>query len=354
MNKLSLFLLSFLLCITFSFVACGKRGTPEPPSLVVPAKIDDFRVDVIPGKRQLAWTVPTLNADNSRPVDLKSFKVLLKKLPLDQDSCRYCDEGFHDYLDLSLIKPVQGSVFGPAFYLPLPQIPHGFVYLFSVSSVNSRGWLSEVSNKLAVFSLSSVLSPTKLICQPSASVVELDWQPPILPTYFNGVLSYRVYRRNSINPNQAWQLITPEAIVNPEFIDVGLSDWSSYEYVVTSFITQEGTHYESDFSHATLVVPGDYIPPATPDNFTAFYYQGGIQLIWDPSSDADLSGYRVYRHDSVSGIDNLFAVLLPSNHEFFDTNILSGRTYTYRVTAFDQSDRKNESLPTPEVSVTVR
>jgi fibronectin type 3 domain-containing protein len=89
------------------------------------------------------------------------------------------------------------------------------------------------------------------------------------------------------------------------------------------------------------------------ENFTAFYYQGGIQLLWNPSPAADLAGYRVYRHDNVTGIDQLYVTLVPSQHELYDAHIVSGRTYHYWVTAFDQSDRKNESVPTPRLPVTV-
>ena len=349
------FALFFILIFVFFFSgACGKKGLPQPPSLAVPAQIDDLRVDVAPGKRLLTWSLPTLNADKSHPVDLKSFKVRLKKLPVDQDSCRYCDEGFYDYLTITLAKPAEGFILGSSFYLPLPVIPCGYVYIFSVLSFNSRGWSSEVSNKFAVFSLPEVLPPTNLVCHPSASLVDLEWQPSLVPPQFKGTLQYRVYRRNVQDLNQTWRLITPEPIVSPEYIDVGLADWSAYEYVVTSLVAEEGTLFESNLSRVTPVTPGDYSPPLQLENFTAFYYQGGIQLIWSPSAEADLAGYRIYRRDNVTGIDQLLVVLPSTRHEIFDNLVVFGRTYHYRVTAFDQSDRKNESIPTPEVSVIAR
>ena len=114
------------------FGACGKRGAPSPPSLVVPAKINDLRVEVVPGKRHLVWSLPSINGDKSRPVDLESFKILLKKLPAGQDSCLYCDEGFYDYLSVTLVKPSTGFVLGSSFYLPLPDVPAGDLYVFTV------------------------------------------------------------------------------------------------------------------------------------------------------------------------------------------------------------------------------
>lgn len=354
MFKFSSITFFVILFTSFLFISCGKRGEPVPPSLVVPAKIEDFQLDVDPGRQHLAWSIPTVNADNSKPVDLVSFIIRLKKLPVDHDSCLYCDEGFYDYLTVSSIKPSVGFVKRGTFYLPLPEVPFGYVYVFSVFSINSRGWSSEVSNKLAILSLPKVLPPSNLTCHPSASVVDLVWQAPLLPVYFNGEIRYRIYRRDLNDLNQTWKLITPEPVENPEYVDVGLVDWSAYAYVVTAVIAEQGSFYESDFSLLAKVTPGDYTPPDKLENFSAFYFQGSIQLVWDPSPAADLAGYRVYRREPVSGLDQVLAVLPFSTHEFYDTHILFGRTYHYRVTAFDHSDRKNESQSTREVSVTVK
>lgn len=349
----SAFFVSIILALFF-FGACGKRGVPTPPSLVVPAKITDLRVSVEPGKRHLVWSLPSVNDDRSKPVDLRAFKVLLKKLPSGQDSCLFCDEGFFEYRTINLSKPSPGFMLGPSFYLPLPDVPEGFLYVFSVLSLNSRDWSSAVSNKLAVSSLPEVKPPVNLICQPSASVVDLDWQAPVMPDGFNGSLHYRVYRRDGGGLSHSWQMITPEPVLGTQYIDVGLSDWSVYEYAVTSFVSEGATFYESEFSHVAHVTSGDITPPPQLENVSAFSYQGAVQLIWSPSTAADLAGYRVYRRDSVTGIDKLVAVLPPSRHEYADIEINLDRLYYYRVTAFDQSERINESLPSPEVSVTVR
>jgi len=135
------------------------------------------------------------------------------------------------------------------------------------------------------------------------------------------------------------------------FIDVGLNDWHSYEYVITAVAAIEKSTIESYYSEIAHVTPGDYTPPEQLENFSAFYYEAGIQLIWNPSAAADLAGYNVYRRDDVSGLDQIIAVLTPVQPEYFDANVVRGRTYYYRVTAFDSSDRKNESDSTPEVAV---
>ncbi len=343
-----------LLLLALSLCACGKRGVPLPPSLVVPEKINDLRLQVLPGERYLVWSMPRTNADDTKPVDLVSFKVRLKKVAKNLDSCRYCDEGFFDYLTINVVKPDIGQQRGSSFYLPLPGIEENYIYVFSIISLNSRGWSSEDSNKLAVVGLPHIVAPLAVRLTPSASIVELSWDVPALPSNFTGLLRYRVYRRSSGMQGEQWRLITPEAIADNKFIDVGLNDWHSYVYAVTSVVMIEETSCESDYSVSPQIVPGDYIAPDKLENFSAFYYEAGVQLIWDPSSAADLSGYNVYRRDDVTGLERKIAVMPSTHPEYFDLDVISGRTYFYRVTAFDLSDRKNESGFTDEIAVKVR
>ncbi len=350
LKQLQCLLFFLLLC---SLCCCGKRGVPLPPSLVVPEKISDLRLQVQPGLRYLVWSMPRENADNTKPVDLVSFKVRLKKVAKDLDTCRYCDEGFFDYLTINVIKPEIGKQLGASFYLPLPEIEKDYIYVFAVASLNSRGWSSELSNKLAVAALPQVLPPVAVELIPSASIVELAWPVPVLPADFAGKISYRVYRRQSEGHNAQWRLITPEPIVENQFIDVGLVDWHAYEYAVTSFVSLDDTSFESDYSISAEIVPGDYTSPAKLEGFSAFYYQAGVQLIWNPSDAADLSGYNIYRRDNVTGYDYIIAVLPLAKSEYFDSDIILGRTYYYQVTAFDSSDRKNESESTAEIAVNV-
>ncbi len=337
--------------ISFFFSACGKRGEPMPPSLVVAEKISDLRLVVRPGERFLAWSMPRKNSDGTKPVDLTAFNIRLKKVALDLDSCRFCDEGFFDYKTINLLKPVLGYQLGSTFYLPVPDIIQDFVYVFSVTSLNSRGWSSPVSNKLALFPLPEISPPSQVVLTPTASVVDIGWQPPELPAAFSGKLYYRVYRRQPELSGSGWKMITPSPIIETNFIDVGLNDWHAYEYAITGVVSLEDTSYESYYSEIAHIVPGDYSAPEQLQNFSAFYYEGGIQLIWNPSTASDLAGYNVYRRDDVTGFERIIAVLAPIHSEYFDLDLVSGRTYCYRVTAFDSSDRKNESESSPEILV---
>lgn len=70
-----------------------------------------------------------------------------------------------------------------------------------------------------------------------------------------------------------------------------------------------------------------------------------VDLDWDAVVGA--SGYNVYRDDEI--------IATPSSNSYSDTDVLSGETYEYYVTAVDNADADadNESGPSNTVTVTI-
>jgi hypothetical protein len=137
-------------------------------------------------------------------------------------------------------------------------------------------------------------------------------------------------------------------------------EWEkTYFYLATvvTLIQAEGkpeTQFEGDDTPAVRVFAHDVFPPAVPSGLQAVFSGAGqqpfIDLIWAPDADADLAGYNVFRHES--GAEpvkvNTELVKTPS---FRDTNVESGKTYVYSVSAVDV--RGNESARSPEASEAV-
>jgi fibronectin type 3 domain-containing protein len=74
---------------------------------------------------------------------------------------------------------------------------------------------------------------------------------------------------------------------------------------------------------------------------------GRVRLVWRASDADDLAGYIVYRRAGTSGTFERVTPQPVVAAEYADSNVTSGKTYTYRVTAIDQAG--NESAPGGEV-----
>lgn len=77
----------------------------------------------------------------------------------------------------------------------------------------------------------------------------------------------------------------------------------------------------------------DDLAPVAPAPFTGFYTSGATRMAWNPNTEADLAGYRLYRGSSVSfvpGPANLVAAQPDTGH----TDAV-GAPYIYKLTAVD-------------------
>jgi hypothetical protein len=93
---------------------------------------------------------------------------------------------------------------------------------------------------------------------------------------------------------------------------------------------------------------GDTAPPAAPDALTATWETQGLRLTWDPGTDPDLSGYRVYRTAN-GGRARRLAVLDVSDLEFLDPDAPEG-TLRYAVSSFDIDGNESPMAAWVEVS----
>jgi hypothetical protein len=144
-----------------------------------------------------------------------------------------------------------------------------------------------------------------------------------------------------------------------QFLDHSFEWEKTYFYratVVTLIHAEEQpeTQFEGDDTPAIKVFAHDIFPPAVPSGLQAVFSGVGqqpfIDLIWAPDTDADLAGYDIFRHETGAEPVKINAepVKTPA---FRDTNVASGKTYIYSVSAVDI--RGNESAPSQEASEAV-
>ena len=64
-----------IVVVLLVLAACGKKGPPLAPLRVAPARIDDLAVAKTGEEVRLRFTVPSANADQTKPADLVAVEV---------------------------------------------------------------------------------------------------------------------------------------------------------------------------------------------------------------------------------------------------------------------------------------
>ncbi|MGE5401666.1 MAG: glucoamylase family protein [Ignavibacteriales bacterium] len=94
----------------------------------------------------------------------------------------------------------------------------------------------------------------------------------------------------------------------------------------------------------------DTIPPGVPANLTAKGYDSHIDLIWNPNTESDLAGYRVYKQDA--GTFKLIATVTKDDHVFTDFLGAPGMSGTYKISAID--GKGNESAQSSQATASTQ
>ncbi len=98
----------------------------------------------------------------------------------------------------------------------------------------------------------------------------------------------------------------------------------------------------------------DY-PPKAPDSLRALSLNDVTVLSWKPNTESDLSHYSVYR-DTIPGFTpdefNIVGIAPKDSSVFRDYYFVLGKTYYYRVSAWDQTGHESEYSDELEVMAT--
>ena len=110
----------------------------------------------------------------------------------------------------------------------------------------------------------------------------------------------------------------------------------------------------SELSQPTCLTPIDVFPPAAPVEIAAVASEGGISLIWEPSTEIDLGGYLVLRQEAGDATLRQLTDLPISEARYRDTSVQPGTRYTYSVVAVDTQlplpNTSTQSAPVEETS----
>ena len=116
-------------------------------------------------------------------------------------------------------------------------------------------------------------------------------------------------------------------------------------------LSESKTPVEGKSSEQLAAIPIDTTPPIPPGGLIAVPQKEGIELDWFPNQEADLLGYNVYRQEEPGTDLHKITENVIKETYFLDLDTQRGKTYSYTVTAVDNSPYRNESPPSRSTSV---
>jgi hypothetical protein len=374
-----------LAALLVAALGCGKQGPPLPPLRAVPALTRDLFLRQ-QGTRVLfdmsypkasagglaldgiskveVWEIvqPSPREGKPQPLDPRVFASTAKQTFTLADA----DVGaatFGDHLIFSMPLPEGAMTVVPAATPPTtapgttttpgtpptaapapattpPPAPRAPARFYAVRTFSKSGEKSGFSNQAILIPKPPPAAPDQLSTTPHSDGVLVEWAP--VP----GALGYGIYRRGAQEKGHG-QPVHAAAPTEHSWLDNTARFGQSYIYAVTSFNDRD-PFIESAITSEREVRYVDRFAPPAPTELVGLGETGRARLVWKASEAEDLAGYIVYRRGADGEFQRVTEQPL-TTAEYIDTNVKKGETYSYRVTAIDQTG--NESAPGGEVRV---
>ncbi len=169
--------------------------------------------------------------------------------------------------------------------------------------------------------------------------------------YTNGIIEFgenESFGRTVREPDQQYATVHSLEITD-------LKPNTKYFFRIVAARQNRPAETSSGHSFVTVAPYDDRELPATPRGVTAALTEqpNTVTIFWNPNSERDLKGYRVYRSESmVGGFTAIEGILIAKGQErFLDAGVVTGKKYYYRVSAVDLAG--NESGPSEAVSMLI-
>ncbi len=329
-------------------MGCASQGPLRPPSLHLPARVQGLAAERFGDTVDLRWTTPEKTTDGA-PLQTHRHS----DGPLAAEICREAPSaGTAPATCMPMARvPVESGKPG-AFHDRLPDdwahgIARALVYRVRVVNGNGRG---AMFTDVTVGGGEAPPPMTDLSAAAMASGVALRWRAdgPGNRTMLRVSRSTAGSSSTAGSPRTAGSsketLLAVEAgRLDPGgAVDQGAKPGVEQRYTVyrTRTVELRGQTLTINGAPATVTVAADAAdaPPAAPVGLEAVANTLGapeIDLVWQPSVDAGVAGYRVFRAEGEGEPQPLEGAELVRGFSFADTRTRPGGTYRYRVAAVD-------------------
>ena len=218
-------------------------------------------------------------------------------------------------------------------------VQNGRTYYYSVVPRNTNG-LGIVSDEVIGEPMRRPSPPHDVMIAVRSNSIILSWNTS-LDDGGSDIIEYLVYRRDDswtiidIVPADQWSHdgIDPNLTYGKEhsFRDSNLEFGKEYSYRITA----RNRAGESDPSGILSAIPLNH--PGIVSELSLLAGNGFVYIMWkEPISDggSQVLGYIILKGENDTAMDTL--AILPSNeHSYNDTSVRNGKTYFYRVIAFN-------------------
>jgi hypothetical protein len=387
--------------IVVGTIACGQKGPPLPPLVLVPAP------PVVTADRRgtsidVGFTVPNANDDGSRPANIARIDIFAINGPaagmtdvemikrgarvasvavksprdpsdtvkagestdvLEAPEGNGLDQGaastVTEQITASMLQPGNSGSRAAPLAVPLLGPSEGaFVRTYIGVGVDKRGRLGRFSKRVTVPLAVAPPKPSQPTITYNESKITVRWSPPpsertVDATHLSSrpldspsaALTYNVY------DSETGARLTQTPIKALEFEDTRIEWGATRCYAVRAVKAIGASTLESEAGEPQCEKLVDTFAPSAPKGLNAVSSEGAVSLIWEANAEPDVAGYYVLRGQPGGHLDRLTPTPIPES-SFLDSTATRGVRFVYAVVAVDKAG--NISAQSERVEETAR
>ncbi|MBO5241192.1 MAG: PKD domain-containing protein, partial [Lachnospiraceae bacterium] len=211
-------------------------------------------------------------------------------------------------------------------------------YTFRVTGYDRLGNKGEPSDEITLTTHADTIAPSIVKIDPVTSyygnTIRLSMHVKDNASLAKGVFSYST-------DEESFTVIKELPARNGVKEDSLSYNWNTAELpegnIFVRFEVYDAVGLHDQFVNTYII---DHTAPKQVQNLVASSTEGYVGLTWEASAEKDLRAYRIYR--STSSDKGYVLVREQSRMNYYDTNVVQGQTYYYKVSAVDMAGNESE------------